>query len=64
MPATDIEDELYLSYTSRPGPRLPEPDDIDADSPVLGLWADVEDKRLRNRRSGECLLVDAVNDGP
>lgn len=46
------EDELYLSYTSRPGARLRETDDVDIDSPVLGLWADDEEKRMK-RRSGE-----------
>ena len=63
MHGPENEDELYLSYTSRPGPRLAESDDVDVDSPVLGLWADDEEKRMRKRRSGKCLL-NAMNDGP
>lgn len=54
MPGSAFEDELYASYTSRPGTRLPADDDLDVDSPVLGLWADVEEKRGVNRKSGEC----------
>ena len=55
MPGSDIEDELYSSYTSRPGARLAQDDELDVDSPVLGLWADVEEKRVLSRKSGECL---------
>ena len=53
MPGPGIEDDIYSSYTARP--RLPDLDDGDVDSPVLGLWADVEEKRVLSRKSGECL---------
>lgn len=53
MHGSDIEDELYSSYTSRG--RLADHDDVDVDSPVLGLWADDEERRILKRRSGECM---------
>ena len=60
MPGPGIEDDIYSSYTARP--RLPDLDDGDVDSPVLGLWADVEEKRVRGRRSGhgECCVLRCV----
>ena len=54
MPGTKIRDELYSSFTARAG--LPGLDDGEIDSPVLGVWADVEEKRVRGRKTGECML--------
>ena len=57
MPGSDL-DELYSSYSSHPNGLAD--DDIDVDSPVLGLWADEdESRRATSRRTGEwnCSLV-------
>lgn len=61
MPGTRIEHELYSSFTARA--RLAEVDDGDVDSPVLGMWADVEERRVGGRKTGEWTL-DVGNDGP
>lgn len=38
-------------------------DDGEVDSPVLGMWADVEEKRVRGGKTGEW-TSDVGNDGP
>lgn len=53
MPGTNVGDEVYPSFTART--RLPELDDGEVDSPVLGLWADVGEKRVGVRKTGECV---------
>ena len=54
MPGSDL-DELYSAYSRSHGLT---DDELDVDSPVLGLWADEDDKRakdgMQNRRPGEC----------